>query len=187
MKNSTRALEQNLRNLLGPIRLKWQLIFLSSTLAYAASAYHALRVRPEILWPPSLLHNLDTVSLVIVVFLALLIFHIKRRYFSTLFIRHQAAELLASRSAAQETELLRQVFTVLQAQLLRVWILAALIIAVGIVFYWATHWSRNLHIYFAVGGLSLLLNYPQKSLFADLPWLIKQEWQDAQQNEQDTD
>ncbi len=178
--DSAREMEKSLQRLLRPMRLKWQFVFLAATAVYGISALHALQVHPRVVLRPAVLRNLDTVSSIVVVFLALLIFHIKRHHFSSRSVRSLASQFLAEEPMADEDHLLRQVLATLQAHLVRVWLLAGLIIATGVLFYWLTHWSRNLHIYFAVGGLSLLLNYPQKSLFAELPWLVQQEWQEAQ-------
>jgi len=50
--------------------------------------------------------------------------------------------------------------------------MGGIIVLLGVIFYWWTFTTKNMNIYFIVGVYSLMMNYPRKDLFMDLPYLI---------------
>ncbi len=122
--------------------------------------------------------NLDLISFIFAIALAVLILNLKRKYFTKRFSRKITEVSLTETPEISDRELLNKVFSVLKKKISLVWILGLLIVLDGVILYWATFLSRNMHIYFIVGAFSLILNYPRQVLFAEIPWYIRESRKD---------
>ncbi len=152
----------------------WQMFFLPGLLGYGLTLLHRFYEMPQ---PrPGMLKymkNLDLVSFIIAVGLTVVIFNLKRRYFSARFSKSLVAASLQQNPQQDSVDLLRQVFLQLAQKMGLIWGLALLVILDGIIFYWVTFSPGNaLHIYFVIGAFSMLVNYPRRELFEDLPWYV---------------
>lgn len=156
------------------MRNTWQMFFLPGLLGYALSLMHRLYEQPAP--SPGLrnyMKNLDLVSFIIAVGLTVVIFNLKRRYFSARFSKTLVAASLQENPQQDSGDLLRQVLLQLAQKMRLIWGLALLVILDGIIFYWVTFSPGNaMHIYFVIGTFSMLVNYPRSELFEDLPWYV---------------
>ena len=147
------------------MRNTWQLLFLPAILSYGVSF---------IIFP--YLKNIDLLSFVVAIVFAVIIFNMKRRYFSPKFSKGMVEASLKQNPHQDEAELVRQILGVLQKKMTLVWLLGFLIVLDGVLFYWITFYpGNNMHIYFVIGALSLLFNYPRRELFENLPWYVAEE------------
>lgn len=165
------------------MKSSWQIFFLIMIIMYSASLYHSLRINPSI--KPGLsqyVQNLDLLSFIIAIILAVVILNLKRKYFSKKFSRSITELALQDSPQLSEIELLKIVFTHLQKKLYMIWFLGFLIVLDGVILYWVIYLSRNMHIYFVVGTFSLILNYPRKVLFEEIPWYIRDSQKKLDQN-----
>jgi len=158
-------------------RLKtgWQIIFIVMAVVYGISLYHALIVNPPIRENMlAYVKNLDLLSFVIAIVLALIILNLKRKYFSKKFSRSITESALSQNPELSDQELLNIVFIQLQKKMHLIWLPGFLIVLDGVILYWIIYLSRNMHIYFIVGAFSLILNYPRQVLFEEIPWYIRE-------------
>ena len=159
-------------------RLKntWQAVFLPSVIIYGLSLLHLFYQRPapnDAMAP--YLRNIDLVSYIVAIILAVIIFRLKRTYFSRRFCRDVVEDSLMQNPDLDDESLLKKVFKILQKKMLLVWILGFLIVLDGVIFYWLTFSSQNnMHIYFIIGLFSLFINYPRDDLFSNLPWYVRE-------------
>jgi sterol desaturase/sphingolipid hydroxylase (fatty acid hydroxylase superfamily) len=147
-----------IQRFLGKIRLDWQIIFLVSIVAYGISFLHHLNHRIP---PPNLSYfkALDMCSFVLAIGLAMVILFKKRN--------QKYPDL-------NEKQLTQKLTRSLRKPLFIIWIMGGAIVLIGVIFYCWTFEARNMHIYFIVGVYSLIMNYPRKELFLDIPYLIKE-------------
>jgi hypothetical protein len=111
-------------------------------------------------------------SFVIAIGLAIIIFIQKRKYFSLRVLRLYLEELREKHPDLTQKQLSKKLTISLKKPLLFIWIMGGIIVITGVIFYWITYQTKNMHIYFIVGVYSLMMNYPRKDLFLDLPYLI---------------
>lgn len=171
----TDDLNQSVKRFSNKLKANWQILFIVMIVLYGTSLYHSLKVNPALREQLSgYQQNLDLISFIIAIALAVLILNLKRKYFSKKFSREITESALAETRQLSDRELLKKVFARLQTKLLLIWILGLLIVLDGVVLYWLTFLSHNMHIYFIVGTFSLILNYPRRELFAEIPWYIRE-------------
>lgn len=142
-------------------------------IVYGPALYHSLKFNPPI--RASVLkyaENIDLISFVIAIVLALIILNLKRKYFSKKFSRTLVQSSLTESSELSAQDLLHIVLKELQHKMYLIWALGFLIVLDGVAIYWIAFLSRNMHIYFIVGTFSLILNYPRQELFAEIPIYI---------------
>lgn len=162
------------------IKPAWQMIFFPAVLLYAVSLVHFFYTRPAPRhFSATLLRNLDLISFLIAILLAGIIFNMKRRYFSSRFIRRYAEVLLEESPSKTADKLTNEVFEFLRRKLMLVWILGGVIVLEGVLYYWITLTSNNMHTYFVIGAFSLFLNYPRAALFEEVPWYVRQAQQEG--------
>ncbi len=168
------------RNFIGRIKPAWQMIFFPAILLYSIALFHFFYTHPAPRhFSEPLLRNLDLASFLIAIVLAGIIFNMKRRYFSSRFIRRYV-EMLQKQSPAMSIDKLTDaVFEFLRRKLMRVWMLGGVIVLEGVVYYWITLTSNNMHTYFVIGAFSLFLNYPRTALFEEVPWYVRQAQQEG--------
>ena len=159
------------------IKNTWQIIFLPAIVLYGVSLLHLFQLQPgprETIFP--YLKNIDLISFVLAIAFAVIIFNMKRRYFSPKFSKRMVDASLKQDPRQDEARLIRQILTLLQKKMTLVWLLGFLIVLDGVLFYCITFYpSNNMHIYFVIGALSMLVNYPRSELFEDLPWYVAEE------------
>ena len=157
------------------LKTSWQVVFITMVVIYGISLYHALSINPPI--RENLLEyvkNMDLISFLIAIILAIVILNLKRKYFSKKFTRNITESALSQSAELSDQELLRIVFTQLQKKMYFIWLLGFLIVLDGVLLYWIIFLGRNMHIYFIVGAFSLILNYPRRELFEEIPWHIRE-------------
>lgn len=163
--------EKILNRFLREIRLSWQLIFLISVVAYGLSFFrHVSNPMPVRLFPYFRL--IDLLSFAIAIGMAIAIFLQKRKYFSLRALRIYLESFFSENPGLGEKQLAQKLTRTLKKPLLIIWLMGGTIVLVGVIFFWWTYSAKNMHIYFIVGLYSLMMNYPRKSLFLDLPYLI---------------
>jgi hypothetical protein len=153
------------------LKTSWQIFFAIILVSYSISLWHFFEVKLEI----RLLRYvgiLDNISFVIATILAVIIFNLKRKYFSKKYSRLITETELRKDREVSEKDILKEIFKRLQSKLYLIWALGLLIVIDGVILYWITHLDRNMHIYFVIGSFSLFLNYPRKVLFEEMPWQI---------------
>ena len=158
------------------IRNTWQMFFLPAALLYICALLHAFYVKPQ---PTAelipYLANIDLVSYAIAIILTVVIFNLKRRFFSRRFSRQIIEQSFKAAPEADSETLLEDVFTVLQKKLPLVWGLGLLLVVEGVLFYIITALPGNMHIYFIIGIFSLFINYPRKEMFEDIALYVVEE------------
>ena len=173
LKMTLRDIDEVVKNFSKRMKSNWQIFFLVIIIIYCVSLYHILRVDPSLkLNFLEYAQNLDLISFIIAIGLALIIFNLKRKYFSKKFSRSIVELSLKSSPELSEIELLKTIFNHLQKKLYLIWFLGFLIVLDGVILYWIIYLSMNMHIYFIAGTFSLMLNYPRKVLFERIPWYI---------------
>lgn len=176
-----RKLNQLSQSFTAQIKSNWQAIFFPGIMLYAISLIHFFYSHPSPrITNPGVLKNIDLLSFILAIGLAVVIFNLKRKYFSPKFSRQVVEASLKQAPDLSVEELITKVFKTLHIKLRLVWMLGAFIILEGIIFYWSTYISGNMHIYFVIGGFSLLINYPRKEMFQDIPWYVLQAHKDYQ-------
>ena len=166
------------------VRSFWQAVFAGSVLIYAVSFFHHFTVRTS---PRTLPYSntIDWISFLLAITLAVLIFHYKRQYFSLRAIRIFLEKLAKQNPESDEYELARLLMNSLKSRIKTVWLFGAGLVVLGVVFYWWTFTSKNMHIYFVVGLYSLVMNYPRRDLFLDVPYLIHEIYKSGQKKSED--
>ncbi len=166
------------------LRTQWQIIVFISTAAYVLSLLHHFYA-PSFPTALAFSRTFDTISFLVAILLAVAILRLKRKYFSLRYFEAELKKIVQKFPGVDETDLLRKFGERLRPKILRVWWLGGGLILVGVLYYWVTFASRNMHIYFIVGLYSLMMNYPRKDLFFDIPYLMKEvrKEQDAKNSE----
>lgn len=171
---TVRDIDKEVKNFSNRMKSNWQIFFLVMIIIYCASLYHSLRINPSLkLHLSKYVQNLDLFSFIIAIVLAVVILSLKRKYFSKKFSRSITELALQNSPELSDAELLKIVLNHLQKKLYMIWLLGVLIVLDGVILYWLIYLSRNMHIYFVVGTFSLILNYPRKVLFEEIPWYIR--------------
>ncbi len=180
LKNSEDIINRFVRE----VRSFWQALFAGSVLIYAVSFFHHFTVRafPR---PLSYFRTIDLISFLMAITLAVLVFHYKRQYFSLRAIRIFLERLHKQNPELEEKELTRVLMNSLKSRMKMVWLFGAGLVLLGVVFYWWTFTTRNMHVYFVVGLYSLVMNYPRRDIFLDVPYLIHEICKSGQQKEED--
>lgn len=164
----------------------WQVIFLGVLLSYGLSLLHLFYQNPAV--NPAIekhLPNIDLISFIIAIGLAVVIFSMKRKYYSRKFSQGIVEESLRQNPDQENEVLLKNVLGILRQKMVLIWLLGLLIVLDGVVFYWLTFSSsNNMHIYFVIGVYSLVINYPRIDLFNDLPWFVVESKKEFQKGEQ---
>lgn len=159
------------------LRSSWQMFFLPAILLYSLTLLNHLFVAPA----PRLtifpyLKNIDIAILAVAAALLLGIFNMKRVYFARRFVRRTVEAALQKHPELSDEELIGKVFGEVRGKMMRVWLMGAAVVLLGVLYYWITlDGGNNLHVYFVVGAFSLLVNYPRNELFADIPWYVIEE------------
>ncbi len=157
------------------LKTTWQVLIIGVFVFYGIGLYQYFNQQPEI--RASILPYfkiLDIASLIIALILTGTIYVIKKKYFSLRAVRLRVQEYLQENNDSDK-QIISRVLQLLRSKLILVWILGSLLIIEGVVFFWVTYSSNNMHIYFIVGLFSLFLNYPRKELVLDLPYILKEE------------
>lgn len=164
----------------------WQVIFVGVILSYGLSLLHLFYQNPAV--NPAVdkhLRNIDLISFIIAIGLAVAIFGMKRKYFSRKFSQGIVTDSLEENPGQEDEMLLKKVFGILNRKMVLIWLLGLLLVLDGVVFYWLTFSnSNNMHIYFVIGVYSLVINYPRVDLFNDLPWFVAESKKEFQKGEQ---
>lgn len=163
------------------IRLFWQVIFLLSVSMYGISFLHYLNYRPAAVWLPYF-KTIDLISFALALSLAIAIFLYKKKYFSLRKLKMMFTVLHREKRELDEEQLVKQLTTMLRSRLKSVWLMGLALIVLGIIFYWWTFTTKNMHIYFIVGLYSLVMNYPRKDLFTDIPYLAHEVLKEDEQS-----
>ncbi|NIT61693.1 MAG: hypothetical protein GWN00_37485 [Aliifodinibius sp.] len=175
--NAAQTFSQKIKN-------TWQIFFLPSVLIYGATLLHLFYTNPVTRSSlNSTLRNIDLISFIIAIGLALIIFNMKRKYFSRRFSRDMVEDLLQKDPDMDEQNLLKKILGKLRGKMAIVWVLGLLIVLDGVIFYWITYNDGNMHIYFIIGAFSQLINYPRKDLFLELPWYVVEGRKDFERGE----
>ena len=167
--NSEQFLEKYVRT----IRTHWQIVVFLSTGAYVLSLWHHFSA-PLFPTPLAFSRTFDMLSFLIAIILAITILRLKRKYFSLRFFETELKKIVAAAPGKTELEVLRLLANRLRPKIQLVWWLGGGLILLGVLYYWVTFASKNMHIYFIVGLYSLMMNYPRKDLFFDLPFLVRE-------------
>jgi hypothetical protein len=170
---NSKELNDQIKKFSQRMKSSWQAIFIVLAVVYCPSLYHSFEVNPPI--RVSMLgyaENIDLLSFIIAILLAVLIFNLKRKYFSKKFSRNLVQVSLSKSGDLSDQELLRAVLKELKQKMYLIWVLGFLIVLDGIAIYWSIFLTWNMHIYFIVGTFSLILNYPRQELFSQIPWYI---------------
>ena len=161
------------KSFVNQLKTYWQIYFAIILICYSISLLHFFNARPEIGFI-RFARIFDQVSFVIAIILAVIIFNLKRKYFSRRYSRFITEAALKKNKELSEKDILQSIFKELQNKLYLIWTLGLLIVIDGVILYWITHLDRNMHIYFVIGSFSLFLNYPRKVLFEEIPWQIRE-------------
>jgi hypothetical protein len=155
------------------IKLHWQILFLSSVLIYGISFIYRLESH-TLIKPLSYLRILNLVSFIIALALAFTIFYFKRKYFRFRFFRVFLEKLSSEDPTIQETGAIKKLTQFIGKRMKILWYMGAALVLLGVIYYWWTFDAWNMHVYFIVGLYSLVINYPRRDLFTDLPYLIQE-------------
>lgn len=164
---------QIIHNFLRRIRYFWQNVFLSAVFVYGLSFYYRLQMHTVPITSPSL-RIYNWISFMIALGLAIYIFQMKRKYFRAHYHEFILKKIFSADTQMREIELTRKFTTHIGSKMKQVWLLALLLILVGVIYYWLTKDAWNMHVYFIVGLYSLVINYPRKDLLNNVPYLIKE-------------
>ncbi|RMF56986.1 MAG: hypothetical protein D6748_12235 [Calditrichaeota bacterium] len=173
MMKKQEAIENITQTFVRQIKTTWQIFFLIPVFLYLLSMLHSFLIQPPLrISDITILKNIDLLSFFIALILALWIFRLKRKYLSARYSHRVTEDALQTRSEISLEDILQQIFSTLTEKMRLVWALGGLLILDGVIFYWVTYSSRNMHLYFIIGVFSLFLNYPRRELFADIPLFV---------------
>jgi uncharacterized membrane protein len=168
-------LDNILKNQSANLKKLWQIFFAIGAICFIFSLYHFFSFRPKTKTGSiAFSKNIDIMSFILAITLAFIILNLKRKYFSKKHLHKTAEHIIQNFHIASDQKLMNNIFIVLKQKLLIIWLLGALIILDGIIYYWIFFEIQNMNIYFFVGAFSLFLNYPRRELFDDIPWVIRQ-------------
>jgi hypothetical protein len=168
-------------NQLKQLRTIWQFYFLAGVIGYAIAIWQLFfaAIAPKG-FSPTAIRNFDMLAFIIAIGLTILIFQIKRQYFLPRFINKWLEFVLKTNPAQTDEELTARLFKLWRQKFYVIWGAGVGIIYIGLVVFWITFSHHiNFHIYFAIGLFSLIINYPRKEMFAELPWQIANAKKDA--------
>ena len=168
-----RSSQTDIRKFIKNIKLFWQMIFLAGVLTYGISFLYRFQVQPS-LKNINLINFLNWGSFFIAIVLAFYILHLKRSYFRLRYFQQFLEEQHKQNPDLDKTRLLRRFTRHISAIFKRVWSLGLVIILIGVIYFWLTFDSWNMHVYFVVGLYSLVINYPRTDLFSDVPYLLNE-------------
>ncbi len=162
-----------INNFVKNIRLYWQVIFLISVLCYGFSFLYRMDNSPPV---RDIKHFqlLNWGSFAIALFLAISILYIKRKYFRLRYFENFLENTRGENPDMDEQQLVRRLVRHIGSLMKRVWIMGGSLILLGVIYYWITLDAWNMHVYFVVGLYSLVINYPRRDLFMDIPYVIKE-------------
>jgi hypothetical protein len=165
--------EKTILRFIRNVKVYWQIIFLITILAYGISFIYRLDAQTS---PKSLkyLGTLNWLSFALALILAITILQFKRRYLSLKFFRKYLEQLSSDKPEFQSQELVKNLLHYTRQKLKTVWHLGAALILLGVAYYWWTFDAWNMHVYFVVGLYSLMINYPRRELFIDIPYLVEE-------------
>jgi hypothetical protein len=165
--------EKAILKFIGNVKVYWQVIFLITILAYGISFIYRLdaQTAPK---PLSYLNILNWISFAFALILAISILQFKRRYLSVTFFQKYLENLSSDKPELQSQELVKNLLRFSKQKLKIVWHLGATLILLGVAYYWWTFDAWNMHVYFVVGLYSLMINYPRRDLFIDIPFLVEE-------------
>jgi hypothetical protein len=128
----------------------------------------------------TLMPVLNWISFFIAVALAIYILHIKRSYFRLKFFNQYFTQSHSENPDLDKEQLLSKFTRLIEKKMKLVWALGLVIILIGVTYYWITYDPWNMHVYFIVGLYSLVINYPRTDLFIDIPYLLKEIFQEKE-------
>jgi hypothetical protein len=166
-KEANKVIEQFLKN----IRVYWQIVFLVGILCYGLTLFYRLDTHTVVRTLPYL-KILNIITFLIAITLAISIFHQKRKYFHLRAFRTMIEDICKKEPEFREKQVIRQFTREIGTRLKRGWLMGCAIILVGVLYYWVTYDAWDMHVYFIVGLYSLVINYPRKDLFLDVPYLV---------------
>ena len=176
-KNDMKKQRKHLPAYLKPLRqlrTTWQYCFLFGVAGYAIAVWQLLyaSIAPNG-YSATAIRNFDTFAFILAISLTILIYQIKRQYFLPRFINKWLENALRENPESTDEQLTIGLFQLWQQKFYLSWGAGVGIIYVGLAVYWITFSQHiNFHIYFAIGAFSLIVNYPRKEMFAELPWQI---------------
>ena len=171
--------EKKIERFLKKTKLQWQIIVLSTVFLYGITLIYRLTTHSTTK-ALSYLKALNLLSFVIALTLAFTIFHLKRKYFRLRFFRQYLEDLSLKVSEIQVKEAAQDLTTFIGQKLKTVWYMGGALILLGVIYYWWTYDAWNMHVYFIVGLYSLMINYPRRDLFIDLPYIIHETFKTEQ-------
>lgn len=166
-----KEIDKIIQRFLQRIKLQWQILFLLSVIIYGISFIYRLESH-TLVKPLSYLRILNLISFVIALTLAFTIFHFKRKYFRLRFFRVYLEKLSSEDPTVEESGAIKKLTQFIGKRMKTVWYMGAALVLLGVIYYWWTFDAWNMHVYFIVGLYSLVINYPRRDLFIDLPHLI---------------
>jgi hypothetical protein len=162
-----------IKNFVNRIRLYWQVVFLISVLCWGYSFFHHMSSSPPV---DDIRHfsYLNWGSFFIAFFLAVNILRLKRKYFRLRYFENFLENEHAVNPELDEQQLVRRLLIRIGTLMKQVWIMGGALVLLGVIYYWITLESTNMNVYFVVGLYSLIINYPRRELFGDIPYLIRE-------------
>lgn len=175
-----------IKNFVGRSRLYWQVVFLISVLCWGYSFLHHMSSSPPV---QGIRHfsYLNWGSFFVAIFLAVGILHLKRKYIRLRYFEDFLENKHTANPELDEQQLVRKLVNRIGTVMKRVWIMGGTLVLLGVIYYWITLESTNMNVYFVVGLYSLLINYPRRDLFGDIPYLIQEIWKTSQTEKGDTE
>ena len=166
-----------IHNFVKRLKISWQSMILLGIFGYAISFIYRMKAETTLKYF-SILPVLNWISFFIAVALAIYILHIKRSYFRLKFFDQYLTESHSENPDLDKEQLLRKFTGYIGKKMKLVWVLGLVIILIGVTYYWITFDPWNMHVYFIVGLYSLVINYPRTDLFSDIPYLLKEIFQE---------
>ena len=166
-----------IHNFVRRLKISWQSIILLGILVYGISFIYRMKAETSLKYSSSL-PVLNWISFFMAVALAVYILHIKRSFFRLKFFSQYLAENHTANPELNKEQLIRKFTRYVGKKLKLVWTLGLVIILIGVTYYWITFDPWNMHVYFIVGLYSLIINYPRTDLFADVPYLLGEIFQE---------
>ena len=165
------------------IKSFWQIIFLISFVCYAISfAHHFMANSLPIAL--SYFKTIDLISFAIAIILVFAIFFYKRKCFTLRAFRLLLLQLNKNNPDWDEKELTIHFTRNLRNKMKTVWLMGGALVILGVIFYWLTFTTKNMHIYFVVGLYSIMMNYPRKDLFSDVPYMVHESIKESREEEE---
>jgi hypothetical protein len=162
-----------IKNYVSRIKLYWQAVFLICVLCWGYSFLHHMSTSPPV---QAIRHfsYLNWGSFFIAVFLAINILRLKRKYIRLRYFESFLENEHTNDPELDEQQLVRRLVNRIGTLMKGVWIMGGTLVLLGVIYYWITLESTNMNVYFVVGLYSLVINYPRRDLFGDIPYLIRE-------------